>query len=202
MKLISIGNRNNLLYPLVLMILIVILKLDTTIFGTIKIAKNESILLSLNTLSTLLFSSISLIILNLQKNKLKAYQIENKIIAKKKHNDNNELISKESTSKIIILIFFSGFFNLAVILGEQLLTIKIPLDLLRETKIRSIEICISALLSYFYLRIELNKHHKVSLFIIFSLVFIIIFYLLIKNNFSSEFFFVINDNLYKYLQSF
>ena len=189
MKLISIGNRNNLLYPLVLMILIVILKLDTTIFGTIKIAKNESILLSLNTLSTLLFSSISLIILNLQKNKLKAYQIENKIIAKKKHNDNNELISKESTSKIIILIFFSGFFNLAVILGEQLLTIKIPLDLLRETKIRSIEICISALLSYFYLRIELNKHHKVSLFIIFSLVFIIIFYLLIKNNFSSEFFF-------------
>ena len=103
MKLISIGNRNNLLYPLVLMILIVILKLDTTIFGTIKIAKNESILLSLNTLSTLLFSSISLIILNLQKNKLKAYQIENKIIAKKKHNDNNELISKESISKIIII---------------------------------------------------------------------------------------------------
>ena len=168
LKKIAIGNRHNLFYLLMLMTFIILQKLVMEIFDYFIDKINLFIVCSLlNFLSTFIFSFIIVII--------ESKTTESSEGQKKKNNpDNNDLIVKDSSKKIIILVFFSAFFNFAKNIGQKILKIFVDEQTLRNMKIRSIEICISSFLSYFLLNIKLSRHHRISLYIIFFILFLIL----------------------------
>lgn len=208
--MIAIGNRHNLLYPSILMIFIVLQKYDTIAFQKFGWGIDLSIVYSLlNFLSNIIFSIIILIIEN-KEIKSSREQRQNKFKSQNDIKDKNDLVSKDSSIKIIILVFLAAFFDFAANIGNKLFTLFIDREILSQMNIRSLEICFSALLSYFYLRIKFNRHHIISLGIIILFIIIFLTYQLIENRLSERIFFillvaylqickVLNDIIQKYL---
>ena len=177
--MIGIGNRHNLLYPLMLMVFIILRRANRIALETINEGTNIILLLSsLNVLSDFIFSSIISLFLKEKKKKESTNQIRGiRLLYYKVDN----IDPQDSQTKILILILLASYFNFTSLIIKKLLHMHIDSELLVNMKIRSIDICISSLIYYYIMKKKMYKHHKASLGIIIICILIIIIYQLIDH---------------------
>ena len=150
----KIGIRNNLYYPLMLIICISIRKIDELFIKYLCKYKNGFFIIPLLIFISQIFAGL---IGCLCYEKKKASQ-KNKIYS------GIELIQNKSTIilpdkqiKIFILMIFASFFNYVGVIDRRI----IP-DFHFESQIRGIQIIFSAFLCYFTIRIKIYNHQIIS----------------------------------------
>ena len=161
----KIAIRNNLYYPLMLIICISIRKIDELFIKYLCKYKNGFFIIPL----LIFISQFSAAFISCLKFEKKKDSQSNNIYS------GIELIQNESTIvqpdkqiKIYILMIFASFFNYVGVIARRIIE-----DIHFENKIRGIQIIFSALLCYFTIRIKIYKHQ------IFSLIFILIIIIII-----------------------
>ena len=161
----KIAIRNNLYYPLMLIICISIRKIDELFIKYLCEYKNGFFIIPL----LIFISQFSAAFISCLKFEKKKDSQSNNIYS------GIELIQNESTIiqpdkqiKIYILMIFASFFNYVGVIARRIIE-----DIHFENKIRGIQIIFSALLCYFTIRIKIYKHQ------IFSLIFILIIIIII-----------------------
>jgi len=169
----KIGIRNNLYYPLMLIVCISIRKIDEIIIKvSCEYDKGYFIIPLLIYTSQFLAGLIPI------------FNSEKKKTSEKNNSYSGiELIQNQSTIdqpdneiKIYILIIFASFFNyIGVIIRKNIN------DFHFENKVRGIQIIFSALLCYFTIRIKIYKHQLISLIVIFIVLIIILLFDLSEN---------------------
>ena len=170
MKFIKIGIRNNLLYPLMMIIFTLFRKIDS-IFMSKYINFNGSLLLTL-----IMFLSEALVGLIFFIRDLRIISGGNS-----KFNQMNLIFNQkkikipDSILKIYILIFFAAFFDFNVFIIQTFYFPKFT-DVSKtfDLRVRSILTISNGFFCYYLLRLNIYKHQKLSLFIIFSSLIIII----------------------------
>ena len=165
----KIGIRNNLYYPLMLIVFISSRKIVEILMSNKSICdyNNGSFTSPLLIFISQIFAGFISIYLN-NKNK--------KISPKNSHYLGIELIQNISTiiqpdnqTKIYVLIIFASFFNyVGVIVRNNKNFFHF------ENKIRGVQIIFSALLCYFTIRIKIYKHQLFSLIVIFIIILFIV----------------------------
>jgi len=170
----KIGIRNNLYYPLMLIVCISIRKIDEIIIK-VSCEYNKGYFI----IPLLIYTSQFLAGL------IPIFYFEKKKTSEKNNTYSGiELIKNQSTIdqpdneiKIYILIIFASFFNyIGVIVRKNINDITHF-----ENKVRGIQIIFSALLCYFTIRIKIYKHQLISLIIIFIALIIILLFDLSEN---------------------
>jgi len=180
----KIGIRNNLYYPLMLIVCISIRKIDEIIINlSCQYDKGYFIIPLLIYTSQFLAGLIPF------------FNSEKKKTSEKNNAYSGiELIKNQSTidqpdneTKIYILIIFASFFNYIGVIVRKNIN-----DIFHfENKVRGIQIIFSALLCYFTIRIKIYKHQLISLIVIFIALIIILLFDILENK-AKEI------NLYKY----
>ena len=166
---IKIEVRQNLLYPILFMIGINSLRTIRIIIQ--EVTKNFKInsIFSFLTIISNIITSIIFIYLEIKANR----SIRNKSIIGIELIQNeidNQIVQTDSDKKVIFLIALDAFFEfLNLIRKKYLLVLKPPQTKIvtLDIRIRSREILFASLICYFTIGTQLNKHHKISLFIIF-----------------------------------
>ena len=170
--MIKVGIRNNMAYPFMYMLLIIIQRVVRIILG-IFIKKDILIILTLiNFFSDFFFGAL---ILCLQKETNKSKSQKKILGIKLIHNTRgNSPKSRDNYFKIFTLIFFCSYFSFISSLLSKLIDAFITdKSMIENIKMRGLEIIFSTLLCYITLRIKIYKHHKFSLsVIIMCLIFI------------------------------
>ena len=166
MKLCRVGIRNNLFYPLMLIIFIVLRSIDEKLmnlqFDDKK--KNGNCFLPLSIFISQFFAgAIPILYKKRQSSKNnRSYSgvelIQNKL----------EIIQPDSQTKIYILIIFASYFNC---IGSLIRKQKTDFQL--ENRTRGFQIIFCAILCYFTIRINKYKHQIFSLIIILIIIIII-----------------------------
>ena len=195
-ELIKISIRNNLLYPFLFMLGINLLRAIRIIFFEIAQYKKLNIIFSLLTFSSNIFFSIYFIYFGLKRNKpTKKSIIGIKLI--QRVNEEHKKIIIDSDKKILFLIFSDAYFEfMNTIRKDYLLRLKPyktelgPLDI----RIRSREILFASLICYFTIGLKFNKHHIISLLIIFFCV-ITLYIFEVSCQFSNDYY----ENLLEFL---
>ena len=169
----KIGIRNNLYYPLMLIVCISIRKIDEII---IKVScenyKGYFIIPLLIYTSQFLAGLIP--IFNSEKKKTSE---KNNSYSGIELIQNQSIISQpDNEIKIYILIIFASFFNYIGVIVRKNIN-----DFHFENKVRGIQIIFSALLCYFTIRIKIYKHQLISLIVIFIALIIILLFDIIEN---------------------
>ena len=176
----KIGIRNNLYYPLMLIVCISLRKIDEIIIN-LSCEYNKSFFITPLLIFISQFFAGFIPIFNSEKKKTSQ---KNSIYS------GIELIKNESTinqpdneMKIYILIIFASFFNyIGVIVRKN------NNDSHFENKVRGIQIIFSALLCYFTIRIKIYKHQLFSLIVIFIILIIILSMDFSENRNTNDFF--------------
>ena len=162
MRLCSIGIRNNLLYPLMLIIFILLRKIDEILMNTYDY-KSGNFILPLSIFISQFFAGVIPILYKKRQSSKnnRSYSgvelIQNKL----------EIIQPDSQTKIYILILFASYFNfIGSLLRKQ------STDIQLENRTRGFQIIFCALLCYFTIRTKIYKHQLFSLIIIMIIFFI------------------------------
>ena len=163
--MIKVGIRNNMAYPFMYMLLIIIQRV-VRILLEIFIQNDIFIILTLINFFSDFFFGVLISYLQKETNKSKS---QKKILGinliQNKGKNGPKLM--DNYFKIFILIFFGCYFSfissLLSKLFDALITDK---SMLQNIKMRGLEIIFSTLLCYFTIRIKIYKHHKLSLFVI------------------------------------
>ena len=140
----KIGIRNNLYYPLMLIIFISIRKIDE-LFIKYLCEYNNGIFIFPLLIFISQFSGGFISCLNYDYSGIEL--IQGKSI----------IIQPDNQTKIYILLIFASFFNYVDVITRRNIT-----DIHFENKIRGIQIIFSALLCYFTIRIKIYKHQIIS----------------------------------------
>ena len=171
MKFIKIRIRNNLLYPLMMIIFTLFRKIDS-IFMSKYIHFNGSLLLTLIMFLSEAFVGLIFFIRDLRiiSGGNSKFNQKNLIF-----NQKIKIKTPDSTLKIYILIFFAAFFDFNVFIIQTFYFPKFK-DISKsfDIRVRSILTISNGFFCYYLLRLEIYKHQKLSLFIIFSSLIIII----------------------------
>ena len=168
---IRIGIRNNLFYPLNLIIFIflrrIIEMLISLIYGNTGLYLYPAIIFASKFIFGLIVFSYSGYFI--KSIKLRKIMGMNLIQAK------NEISKADSSLKIFILIFFASYFDFIGSIARKSLDQKE--DIIFHSlgqKLRSFQIIISALLCYFTIRTKIYRHNLFSLIVIFFCLILII----------------------------
>ena len=175
--LLKIGIRKNMRYPLGLILFNSLLDLDEIFMRLFcKYYKGYFILCFLIFLSQFLSGLIPLIL----------FKCKNRKKTKKKNINGFKLIEgiktikhADSIYRILLLLFFAAYFNLIGTIVRRKYFSQINKDLperdhFMEHRFKSIQIQVSALLSYLALKMKIYKHQKVSLITILIFLILII----------------------------
>ena len=152
----KIGIRNNLYYPLMLIVCISICKIDE-LFIKYLCNYNNGIFIFPLLIFISQFSGGFISCLNYDYSGIELIQ------------GKSTIIQPDKQTKIYILIIFASFFNYVDIIIRRNIT-----DIHFESKIRDIQIIFSALLCYFTIRIKIYRHQIISLIIILIIIIIIL----------------------------
>ena len=172
--MIKIGLRNNLLYPLLLIIFTFFRRILSDIISDL--LKFES---SISFLTLLMFFSEFIVGLSIYMYQLKFFKHNKKTNVRKSSIKlivtHNEISFPDSIFKIYILIFIATYFDFVVFI---LISYYFPQfeNISKSLNVRlggSLTLS-SFILSYFLLKIKIFKHQKVSLIIIFVCLLLII----------------------------
>ena len=162
--MIKIGIRNNLLYPLLFVICLGARRIVKLILERIIDYEGPFLLAFLMFFFEFIFSGIFTFYIYRKKKK------KSKVIGITLIKNEKELNRKDSKCKIILLIFLAACIELIGAIDRRYLINKISKEDEEadhiNTRLRSFEILISSLLSYFILHIKIYKHHIVTLIII------------------------------------
>ena len=173
MKFIKLGIRHNLLYPLMMIIFTFFRKLDS-LFMSYYIDFNGSLLLTLIMFLSEAITGLFFFIRFLKNiSKGEKTKLSQDLI----YNSSKRIIVKipDSCLKIYLLIFFAAFFDFNVFIIQTFYFPKFAEDSTSfDIRVRSILTISNGLFCYYLLRLEIFKHQKLSLFIIFSSLFIVI----------------------------
>ena len=178
--LFKIGIRNNMRYPLLFILFKSLLDLDE-VFQRIfcDYYKGYFICCTLIFLSQFLSGLIPLLIFKFKRMK-KTKTKNKKVIGFQLIQGTGQINPADSFCKILLLLFFASYFNLIGIIFRRKFFSQINKKLLpkrghfTEFRFKSIQIEVSALLSYFTLKKKLYKHQYVSLITIFIILILII----------------------------
>ena len=151
----KIRIRNNLYYPLMLILFISLLNINEALINQVCGYIRGNFIIPLIILISQFFSGF----LGLYKNNYS----ENELIKNKPKN-----IQADGKIKIYILIFFASYFNFIGILTRKHTT-----DFQLENRTRGFQIIFCAILCYFTIRIEIYRHQFLSLIIIFFIIILI-----------------------------
>jgi len=170
----KIGIRNNLYYPLMLIVIILLQKLDEMFMKLILNYNNSNLILSLLIFISQFFAGgISLFNSN---NYSEVELIKN----------NNEIIKSYNQIKRYLLIIFASYFNfIDSVIRNHII------DFQLKNRTKGFQIIFSAILCYFTIRIKIYKHQFFSLIIIFLIIIIILVF---------DFFF--NENEFDLIKSY
>lgn len=164
---IKIGIRKNLLYPLLFILFLFLRRVIKLILEEEFLSNKKKTTFIM--LVLIYFFQFIIGLINLYQDKKSEKQEEEKKI------NGIELIQSvinleapDSNIKIILLIFFSAYFELIGALTRRYLTQDLEKDRYDEyhAKFRSLEICLSSMLSSLTLNIKIHKHQSFSLIII------------------------------------
>ena len=196
---IKIGIRNNLLYPFLIIIFTSLRKIDSIIMNFIEF--RDYLLLTLIMFLSEFISGF-FILLYLNKNISEEKTVKNmgfKLI-------NTKLNRPDSNLKIYFLIFMAAYFDFFVFIIQigYLPYIKVYLSISLDIRLRSSLVISSAFICYYFLRINIYKHQKFSLFIVCSCLIIVIiseylFEVLLKGGNENEFIIVLLFILINYI---
>ena len=169
MKICKIGIRNNLYYPFMLIVFILLRKIDEKLMNIKNFCeyKSGNLIIPLLIFISQFFAGILPIITEIYNSKKsskdnRSYS-EIELIESK-----SEIIQPDSQKKIYILIIFASYFNYVGSLVR-----KKRLDFQLENRTRGFQIIFCALLCYFTIRINKYKHQFFSLIVIFIIIIII-----------------------------
>jgi hypothetical protein len=169
--MIKFGIRNNLLYPILFVVFIGLRRIVKLVLEHEELInfKSPFLLSLLMFFSEFVIGGITAIVLNKKKRKSIS-----KIAGIELINNNNDLNRQDSDSKIIFLMILAAIIEFIGALSRRYAFKIIDKDDDKEdnlweqinTRLRSFEIIVSSLLSYFILHIKIYKHHLVTLIII------------------------------------
>ena len=169
--MIKFGIRNNLLYPILFVVFIGLRRIVKLVLEHEELInfKSPFLLSLLMFFSEFVIGGITAIVLNKKKRKSIF-----KIAGIELINNNNDLNRQDSDSKIIFLMILAAIIEFIGALSRRYAFKIIDKDDDKEdnlweqinTRLRSFEIIVSSLLSYFILHIKIYKHHLVTLIII------------------------------------
>ena len=162
----KIGIRNNLYYPLMLIVCISIRKIDE-LFIKYLCDYNKGFFIIPLLIFISQFSAGFKSCLNYKKKK--ASQNNNNYLGIELIQNESTIIQSDKQIKIYILVIFASFFNYVGVIARRAKS-----DIHFENKIRGIQIIFSALLCYFTIRIKIYKHQIISLIFILIIIIIII----------------------------
>ena len=184
--MIRIGIRENLFYPLMLLLFIFICRVDEIIMKTYFNYKMNYIFSAFIFIPQL-FEALVLILSNYKKKKkTKKNKLAKANTIEYIENRISNIEAHDSKVKIGFLIFFDSFFNFTtVIIGKHYSILeddKRVIDEFIEKRLRCMHILFSAILCYLTININIYKHQKLSLIVIliFLIVIILIEYFWLK----------------------
>ena len=181
-KCIKIGIRNNLIYPMMLIISTFCRQIDSKVMTEAIGFKGGSLMLTqIMFLSEIIFGLILFKYNRKQMLKQKSDNIETKFMGIQLIQNRAEMSLADGTLKIYIFIFLVAYFDFIEFVLKTLYLPHLPvlknskLSKSLDIRLRGILVISSALFCYFLLKFPAYKHKKVSLLIIvISLVLVII----------------------------
>ena len=168
MRICRIGIRNNLYYPLMLIIFILLRKIEEISMSKIMDDKSGHFVIPLLIFISQFFAGIIPIISEIY-NRKKSSKDNRSYSEVELIQSKSEIIQPDNQIKIYILIVFASYFNYVGSLVRKKNT-----DFQLENRTRGFQIIFCAILCYFTIRINKYKHQIFSLIIIFIIIIIIL----------------------------
>jgi len=184
MAFIKIGIRNNLLYPCIFLLLIILERgIRYILEDFLNSVKLIVLLPTLQYCSDFLFGLFYICCSNITKKKIR----KNSVYGVELITNEQEINKLDNDYKIILLIILSAFFDVNGILRRKYMTTFETLFQVEhiEIRIRSREVIISSLLYYLTLKKQLYKHHKFTLIIIFICLIVNIILEFFRSNYKT-----------------